>query len=330
MFIDSDGCIANPSCAGVNSTGVFRNLSTDGQWHMITITTHPEGGKGIALYIDGQLVAQTQPGVDYMNSAGGVATADGGDPIFLNGTLTLCARADLNSQRFYSGRLAHLRIFDFALNETQVQAIYVEQAATVSQPASSLSPTPWNSSTPVITIQGLPACSATQLSAYSTVPVCDQGYECVYIPASMLETSLGSGAGQYEGKLGVCAFAPYGLLLPPATDVPPPMAFFPLTSPTIQSYPLGTYKAISHGATVQTDPLFGGSLHCNSSALNSVDLDSVLYGSTNGSFTVNLWVRLGDMNSTAPLYAYSHQALNLDTANTSASSSVVGWGPNQV
>lgn len=330
MFIDSDGCIANPYCAGVNSTGFFRNLSTDGQWHMITITTHPGGGKGIALYIDGQLVAQTQPGVDYMNSAGGVATADGGDPIFLNGTLTLCGRADLNSQRFYSGRLAHLRIFDFALNETQVQAIYVEQAATASQPASSISPTPWNSSTPVITIEGLPACSATQVPGYSTVPVCDQGYECVYIPAAMLETSLGSGAGQYEGKLGVCAFAPYGLLLPPATNVPPPMAFFPLTSPTIQSYPLGTYKAISHGATVQTDPLFGGSLHCNSTALDYVDLDSVLYGATNGSFTVNLWVRLGDMNSSAPLYAYSHQALNLDAANTNASSSVVGWGPNQV
>lgn len=337
MFIDSDGCIANPSCVGVNSTGLFRNLSTDGNWHMITITTNPQGGKGIALYIDGQLVAQTQPGVDYMNSAGRIATADGGNPISLNGTLTLCARADLNSQRFYSGRLAHLRIFDFALNDSQVEAVYVQQARTIISPVPSVSPSPWNSSTPVITIAGLPACSESQIPGFSTVPVCDQGYECVYVSASMLEASLGSSAGQYQGKLGVCAFAPYGLLLPPATDVPPPMAFFPLTSPTIQSYPFGTYKAISHGATVQTDALFGGSLHCNSTALNSVDLDPVLYGATNGLFAVNLWVRLGDMNSTAPLYAYSHQALNPNAVNangstiaTDASSTTLGWGPNQV
>lgn len=44
----------------------------------------------------------------------------GGDPMFLNSPITLCGRVDLNADRFFSGRLAELSIFDDALNKQQV------------------------------------------------------------------------------------------------------------------------------------------------------------------------------------------------------------------
>jgi hypothetical protein len=44
----------------------------------------------------------------------------GGDPMFLDSPITLCGRVDLNAERFFSGRLAELSIFDNSLTKQQV------------------------------------------------------------------------------------------------------------------------------------------------------------------------------------------------------------------
>ena len=41
----------------------------DGQWHMVTLTTHPEGGKGFQLYVDGSLAGQMSPGIQYTGTS---------------------------------------------------------------------------------------------------------------------------------------------------------------------------------------------------------------------------------------------------------------------
>jgi hypothetical protein len=40
--------------------GISPNI-TDSRWHMLTLTTQPDGGKGYQMYIDGNLVAQMAP-----------------------------------------------------------------------------------------------------------------------------------------------------------------------------------------------------------------------------------------------------------------------------
>lgn len=59
LFLDSDGVINNQrllgDLAGPNPGAT--NVS-DGYWHMITLTTLPEGGKGYQLYVDGMLAGE--------------------------------------------------------------------------------------------------------------------------------------------------------------------------------------------------------------------------------------------------------------------------------
>ena len=37
----------------------------DGSWHLLGVTTRPEGGDGFQLYVDGALVGEVGPGVLY-------------------------------------------------------------------------------------------------------------------------------------------------------------------------------------------------------------------------------------------------------------------------
>lgn len=50
----------------------------------------------------------------------------GGDPLRIpaNDPITLCARSDLDKDRFYSGALINLGIYNTQLNAAQVAAIY--------------------------------------------------------------------------------------------------------------------------------------------------------------------------------------------------------------
>lgn len=48
----------------------------------------------------------------------------GSGPLQLNGSITLCARADLMAGRFFDGSLAHLAIYDEALTPEEMQSLY--------------------------------------------------------------------------------------------------------------------------------------------------------------------------------------------------------------
>ncbi len=49
-----------------------------------------------------------------------------GGPALLTGPVTLCARSDLDPDRFFSGRLSNIMLFDEALSPSQVAALYGE------------------------------------------------------------------------------------------------------------------------------------------------------------------------------------------------------------
>lgn len=49
---------------------------------------------------------------------------DGGNPLELTGNITLCSRDNLTENRFYSGSLSHLSLFDVALTTQQVLDLY--------------------------------------------------------------------------------------------------------------------------------------------------------------------------------------------------------------
>ena len=47
-FLDSDGVVGSDA-----PRATPRPALADGEWHMVTLTTLPEGGKGYELYVDG-------------------------------------------------------------------------------------------------------------------------------------------------------------------------------------------------------------------------------------------------------------------------------------
>lgn len=256
----------------------------------------------------------------------------------LNGSLTLCARADLEPSRFYSGSLAHLRVFNTALTAAQMKALYDSQAPgavgstpaaerggpqqATSQPQATQDPrcdasspcTLFNgvymcaqpdgtltscgpsaqsapavlpvdapraapaapASAPTATdpaaaaaaaaavrINGQPLCSLTPTPppGLATVSSCGSGYVCAPLSTQQLQANVGASAPS-GSAVGVCAFAPQVLLLPAAGTAPAPMAFFPLNSPSLETFPLGDYKGINDGAGIVEDALFRGALRC--------------------------------------------------------------------
>jgi hypothetical protein len=50
----------------------------------------------------------------------------GGDPADLDGSITLCSRSDRDPTRFFSGALAGLQLWDWALEDEEVAALYAE------------------------------------------------------------------------------------------------------------------------------------------------------------------------------------------------------------
>ena len=48
-------------------------------------------------------------------------TIDGGDPIYLRGNIFLCTRYDGASDRFFSGSIAQLSLYNEALNASSIE-----------------------------------------------------------------------------------------------------------------------------------------------------------------------------------------------------------------
>lgn len=69
-------------------------------------------------------------------------------------------------------------------------------------------------------INGQPVCSAQPISGLETVTACEPGYVCAAISPEQAVRALGQ---RVDVPLGVCAYAPGGLLLPSTVVVPPPL-----------------------------------------------------------------------------------------------------------
>lgn len=156
-YIDSNGCVTDVSCNTGSSTLRNDPSLVDGRWHHITLSTHaptiniraaPALQKGIDLYVDGMKVNSLESGVEYSNSSGSVHVATGGYPIRLSGIAQLCSRADGDSDRFFGGSLAYLRIYDRALGEEEVQNVYKADVVSLSMdsPGSTVVPASYNRS----------------------------------------------------------------------------------------------------------------------------------------------------------------------------------------
>jgi hypothetical protein len=111
---------------------------TNDDWHMITLTTHPDGSKGFNQYLNGVLRATSpmQAGVGYDP---GYATGpkNGGDPIDPVGPIRFCGRekpgdwsgeagARFDEERYCNLELAHFSVYSDAMTATQVEELRQE------------------------------------------------------------------------------------------------------------------------------------------------------------------------------------------------------------
>ncbi|KAI3433615.1 hypothetical protein D9Q98_003424 [Chlorella vulgaris] len=153
IYLDSDGSL--------NSEASNRTLEhsdvNDGGWHMVTVSTFPNGTRGYSVFVDGQQVASLSPATQLMN--GSAPKVTGGDPARLTDAITLCARSDMDPARFFDGSLAHLTLFSHGLEPEAVAGLY----ATYRQNGTNASGVPL-----VTAAQGDPASSASPADGSSS------------------------------------------------------------------------------------------------------------------------------------------------------------------
>ncbi|KAL6759963.1 hypothetical protein V8C86DRAFT_2564449 [Haematococcus lacustris] len=158
LFLDSDGLINNLD--GI-SNDPFHPQIREGVWHMLTITTLKASvplssqsteeyqsqasntstvstgtPKGYAIYLDGMLVGNLadtlSPSSPVGVNPGLHPLATGGGPMrFGNGSIHVCVGADLLPDSLFLGRIAHLKIFDHALNMEEIQRLNADDMATM-------------------------------------------------------------------------------------------------------------------------------------------------------------------------------------------------------
>lgn len=119
IYLDSDGLVSDNVNPSVSSKP---NPMADGNWHMVTISTHADMTTGFDLYLDGAPVGDTVQG-NYTGSDGAVA-ATGGGSMNLTSPITLCQRADVESQRGFDGRLSSLGIWASVLEPANITALF--------------------------------------------------------------------------------------------------------------------------------------------------------------------------------------------------------------
>jgi len=91
---------------------------------------------------------------------------------------------------------------------------------------------------------------------------------------------------------GQCITEPVGGIFPPdaSVSVPLPVAFFPLTGDSTQSWPLGKYSGSSQSVEFVPDIRFEKTLKCSEADGGHVRLPNVKYG-TKGKFAINFWMK---------------------------------------
>jgi hypothetical protein len=117
-FLDSDGMVSYNGPRSIPHV----NLA-DKEWHMITVTTIPNGGKGYRIYVDGALTGELAPGV----VAAQPVELTGGDLISLSGPIYLCGQKGDRRDRHFPGMIAGVGIWDKVPMRESVYANYDTQ-----------------------------------------------------------------------------------------------------------------------------------------------------------------------------------------------------------
>ncbi|MEW5310361.1 MAG: hypothetical protein WDW38_002168 [Sanguina aurantia] len=373
VYVDSDGAVGDNQ----RRTPIFgaTNL-TDGDWHMVTITTWPSGRRGYRMFIDGTIAVQI-PNQEYPGPSNPEAEIDGGDPIILTGRLNLCGRAGnsltADVMRDYAGAISQLSLYDSALTSREVALLFgavrgfrkkpippapclehsisdptgmiVQQAGCgcagrsapplydFSGPATATaagngtgSPTGNGNGTVFNQPTGAPC--TLDLYKATGLAFCAPGLICAANPPSNATTAPADAASGdpvvaaaaaavaslsrlLQQRVGTCAVPLPGALVPDSYPPlwPPPIAYFPLTEQSLQTWPDGGYGGTGHNVSWELDTRFGNVLSCNASNFSYVTLDAVPYAA-NGPFAINLWVKMAssDMNGSLFEYVFSHTA----------------------
>ncbi|DBA97374.1 TPA: hypothetical protein ACH3X1_015103 [Trebouxia sp. C0004] len=119
IYLDSDGLVSDNVNPSVSSNA---NPMADGNWHMVTISTHADMTTGFDMYLDGAPVGDMLQG-NYTGSNGTVA-ATGGGSMNLTSSITLCQRADVEPQRGFEGRMSSLGIWASVLEPGNITALF--------------------------------------------------------------------------------------------------------------------------------------------------------------------------------------------------------------
>lgn len=265
--------------------------------------------------------------------------ASGGAPMDLTGDLVLCSRSDLDAERFFTGQLTQLMVWNQSLTAADWASLYSAGATYLAAPPASpataspattvaAAPGPPAAVSPPLTaavavVQGQPVCTPNgSVAGLSSLTACYAGYVCAPLPRAQLERFLPVYARLPEGRIGVCAYAPDGYRLPDPAAAPLPAVFYPLNSQTLQSFPLPLYAGVNSGAGVVTDPVFGAALRCDGQQADLVGLATPNY-TTNGSLSVNVWMQVTNLTGGEFSYIFSQMGAVNNLSNS-------GWGPNQV
>ncbi|MEW5310359.1 MAG: hypothetical protein WDW38_002167 [Sanguina aurantia] len=98
----------------------------DAEWHMLTVTTRRGGGPGFSLYVDGILKGTLKRSSKRDTDGADSATIQipGGYPAQLDGPITLCARADLDPGRLFTGSIANLMLWNVPLSASHVAELF--------------------------------------------------------------------------------------------------------------------------------------------------------------------------------------------------------------
>eukprot|EP00212_Chloropicon_laureae_P003902 CAMPEP_0197488208 /NCGR_PEP_ID=MMETSP1311-20131121/3186_1 /TAXON_ID=464262 /ORGANISM="Genus nov. species nov., Strain RCC856" /LENGTH=1764 /DNA_ID=CAMNT_0043032175 /DNA_START=186 /DNA_END=5480 /DNA_ORIENTATION=+ len=156
------------------------------------------------------------------------------------------------------------------------------------------------------------------------------GLDAICVPLKTLADISGEmlNLGPGGATKGKCVAAPVGGIFPPdaRVDVPLPLAFYPLTGGSVESWPLDTYKGKAVGVEWVPDVLFENTLKCSEQQGGYVQLPNIKYGEK-GQFAVNFWMKkdvtdLNDPNEGLFEYIFSHGQATDGNFNP--------FGPNQV
>ena len=153
----------NPNCWQVSSCrGQIKGGSTDtdgdvrdttnGLWHQLVVTTHPDGSEGYSVYVDGVLRANDPfiqgVGINRVDTSGGPGTwqTTGGRPTDPVGPIRLCGRAKPGAwvgdtapviwdpRRYFLGKVAHFSVWDQSFTADQVVALHNAYVSTFNLP----------------------------------------------------------------------------------------------------------------------------------------------------------------------------------------------------